>query len=87
MAFEKLQQDVLYGAGVFRRRPVPCLLAVASLGLGIGVGTAIFSIVNGILLRPLPYRDPGRLVILWPVNEKEGITEDQMRHEARSMSG
>ncbi len=86
MAFEKLRQDVFYGISVYRRHPVPCLLAVASLGLGIGVGTAVFSIVNAILLQPLPYRDAGRLVMVWSVNEKEGFTEDQMRSQARSMS-
>ena len=85
--FEKLRQDVLHAVRVFRRRPVPTLLVVASLGLGIGVGTAIFSIVNAIILRPLPYTDSGRLVMLWPANPKEGITEDQARSEGRSMSG
>ena len=48
-------------------RPGLALTAIVTLGLGIGTTTAIFSVVDGVLLRPLPYREPGRLVTMWVV--------------------
>src|SRR5215470_9607741 len=58
-------RDLCYALRVLRRSPSFAAVALLTLGLGIGATTTIFTIVNGVLLRPLPYRDPGRIANLW----------------------
>ena len=63
-AIETTLQDIRYGIRVLLNNPGFALMAVVTLALGIGVNTAVFSVVYGILLRPLPYQEGGRLVVL-----------------------
>lgn len=58
-------QDLRFAIRSLARRKALLLVAITTLGLGIGVTTTLFSIVNGVLLRPLPYASPDRLAILW----------------------
>jgi putative ABC transport system permease protein len=63
-ALESLGADVRYGARLLRRRAGLAGLAIATLSLGIGANAAIFTLLNAILLRPMPYEDPDRLVVV-----------------------
>jgi len=61
----RLTNDLRFGARMLLKHPTVTLVAVVTLALGIGANTAIFSVVNTVMLRPLPYRDPDRVVSLW----------------------
>ena len=63
-AVEGLWQDARYACRVMRRRPAFAALTIATLALGIGVNTASVAVAYGILVRPLPYAEPSRVVIL-----------------------
>jgi putative ABC transport system permease protein len=65
--------DIRQGFRLVRRHPTTSLLAIATLALGIGANTAIFSLVDPVLIRSLPYPEPDRLVMVWEKRAREGV--------------
>ena len=69
-------QDFCYALRGMRLNPGFSLTAILSLALGLGASLSIFTVVDNLLLRPLPYRDPSRLVMVWDANAKRNITNN-----------
>ena len=71
-------QDMRYSARMLLKHPAFTLIAVITLALGIGANAAIFSVINTVLLRSLPYEDPDHIVTLWENNTKESLPRDDV---------
>ena len=75
---DTLLQDIRFGLRQLRRTPGFTIAAVLALALGIGATTAIFSVLDRVVLRPLPYPDPDRLVTVWEVNDSKGLSHERI---------
>src|SRR5215475_13011746 len=74
--FDELLQDIHFGARVLRKSPSFTLMAILTLALGIGVNTAIFSMVNSLLLRPMPVPNPEQITVLAYQQERGSLRTD-----------
>jgi putative ABC transport system permease protein len=73
---EDAAADLRYAGRILRRNPTYTAVAAATFALGLGVAGAIFSVFYGVLVRPLPYADPGRLLVIWERNSARNLNEN-----------
>ena len=93
--FEAFLQDMRFGARMLRKNPGSTAVAVLTVALGIGASTAVFSVINSVLLQPLPFADPDRLVRIFsdrhtpalpPVNGEDSFDWAAQNHSFEQMS-
>src|SRR3989442_13717852 len=76
--FSSLFQDIRFGLRLLAKTPAITINAAATLALAIGANSAVFSVVNSVLIRPLPFSRPDRLVMLWETNPFRGHQTDRL---------
>src|SRR5262249_47737336 len=81
-----LRGDMSFALRQMLRQPAFTIVALLTFALGIGANTAMFSVVRGVLLRPLPYREPQRLAAIWPTRAISNAELIYLQHNTRSMS-
>ncbi len=87
-SLDEVARDLRFAGRTLRRRPMFAAVAIATMALGIGAATSIYSVIDGVLLRPLPFRDPAQLVAIWQTNaawKKDALLAHEWDHAPLSM--
>src|SRR5260370_18286049 len=75
-AMQYFIRDIRYGLRTSLRTPGAAAVAVVALSLGSGANSAVFSVVNAVLIRPLPYKDPGKVFVVWENKLSKGMRQE-----------